>query len=64
MTPKTIEECMKQAQTGGSGGDGRKIHNVKGCECGKTYWCKDGCKMTENKQWKKWHYQGGVKVYY
>lgn len=36
---------------------------LEACPCGKSHWCREGCVFTEDKQWKKWHSDGRVKVY-
>lgn len=33
----------------------RSISKLKMCECGRAYWCKEGCAFTNKRQWEKWN---------
>lgn len=37
---------------------GRKriVTKLVACPCGKSHWCRSGCVVTVDKQWKKWKY--------
>lgn len=33
----------------------RSVTKLQICECGKTYWCKNGCKIVDERQWEKYN---------